>query len=59
MRTVNVVDLQPGQVFGSSVLGSRQECRIVDGKISVVVFQDGERRPLDAVEVGDSEGRRK
>lgn len=38
IHTVDVVDLQPGQVFGGPVLGGRQKCRIVDWKIPVVVL---------------------
>lgn len=45
--TVYVVDLQPGQVFGCPVLRGREECWVVDWKVSVVILQNGQSSPLD------------
>lgn len=48
LLTIHVVDLQPCQVLGSAVLWGRKKCWVMDGKISVVILQDGKSCLLNA-----------
>lgn len=36
--TIHIVDLEAGKVFGSARLGGRQQRRVVDGEVAVVVL---------------------
>lgn len=55
--TIHVVDLEAGQVLGSAGLRGREQRRVMDWKVAVVVLYDGESRPLNAVEEKKNQNR--
>lgn len=54
--TIHIVDLEASKVFGSARLGGRQQCRVVNGEVTVVVLEDGEGRSLNAGRGGTAHG---
>lgn len=45
-------------MFGCARLGGGQQGRVVDGEVTVILFQDGQSRPLQTGENGGERGRR-
>ena len=45
-----VVDLEPRHLLGEDGLGQVEQCRVVDGEVTVVLVQDPHGCPLDATE---------
>lgn len=48
--TIHIVNLEAGQVLGSAGLGGGKQRRVMDWEVTVVVFYDGQSRPLNAGE---------